>query len=289
MPSESLQNNVQPSFPALPRDTHKHRRGTLVIVGGSEGLGGAVRLAGAGALRGGCGLVRVGVPQSLRAECASDASLMVQGLPGTLAGGFAFRALNELTAWINTAEACVLGPGLGRQEETVAMVRALVPRLHRPLVIDADALNALSPLGMTRPPHAVWTPHAAEAARLLGVSAEAVEADRPGAARALVQRCGGVVILKGQATLIADAQRTRVNRTGNPGLARGGSGDILAGLIGALLAGGMPPFEAAAAAVWLHGTAAERAALRCGERGMQLQALLDELPGILRECEQQSD
>lgn len=283
-----MQELARPSFPALDRDAHKHARGRLLVVAGSIGLAGAARLAGAAALRTGCGLVRLAVPLPVRAECAADAALMVEGMAATLSGAFAFRALPLLVERCAQNHACVLGPGLGLHEETVALLRALVPRLTGSLVLDADALNALAGAPLPRHAGAVWTPHAAEAARLLGCTLEEVQGDRVAAARELVRLTDGVVVLKGRGTLVADGDGVQRCSLGNPGLARGGSGDVLAGTIGALLAAGLAPHAAACTAVWVHAAAADRVAAAHGERCMTPQDVIDALVPVIQECSSHS-
>ncbi|MDA6076380.1 NAD(P)H-hydrate dehydratase [Edwardsiella anguillarum] len=203
---------------------HKGDNGRLLLIGGDSGMGGAIRLAGQAALRSGAGLVRV----LTRAEhvaplLAAAPELMVKALgPDTL---------REALSW---AEAVVVGPGLG-QGEWGQMALAALASVRKPMLWDADALNLLS----GAPSACEWrvmTPHPGEAARLLGCDIADVESDRPAAVRALQRRYGGVAILKGAGTLIADNARCAIADIGNPGMASGGMGDILSGIIGGLLA-----------------------------------------------------
>lgn len=272
----------RPSFPVRPADAHKGQLGHLLVIGGSVGLSGAPRLAALAGAVSGAGLVSLLVPAPVRSEVASDPALMVRGARATAGGTMSWAALAEVRAEVAERTAVVVGPGVGRHPGTDALMRCVVVETSQPLVCDADALNAWA----DDPPPApdaprVFTPHPGEAARLLGTTSDEVQADRPAAALALRARLGGVVVLKGAETLVTDGAEVYRNPTGNPGLATGGSGDVLAGVIGALLAQGVPPLEAARAGVWLHGRAADELRQSTGERGMTPGALLQQIPRTL--------
>jgi hydroxyethylthiazole kinase-like uncharacterized protein yjeF len=241
---------------------HKGTRGAVLVVGGAPGMTGAVCLAASGALRAGAGYVTAAVPAPSLAvvECTLTTPVKT-GLPAGPDGALDASATARVLELAQRAQAVVVGPGLGRSDGTRACVRALVREIDRPLVLDADALWALTgEMGSLRDRRApaVLTPHAGEAASLLGLTREAVEADRPAAARAL---SGGsvVAVLKGARTLVSDGERVVVTMTGGPGLATMGTGDVLAGIVGALLAQGLGPLEAAALAAHLHGAAGDAA------------------------------
>jgi NAD(P)H-hydrate epimerase len=259
-----------PRLPARARDAHKGTFGTVLIVAGSTGMLGAAILAARGALRGGAGLVRACLPNALRAP-------FTVAVPGatTLARSGAPRA------WCKDADALVAGPGLGATAATRAAIRALLGAARGPCVLDADALNVLAPLRRALPRRAplVLTPHPGEAGRLLGSDAKTVQADREGAALALSARAGHVVVLKGARTLVTDGARLFRNTTGNPGMASGGSGDVLAGLLGALLAQGMEPFDAACLGVHAHGAAGDLVARRLSQAGL----IAEDLPLAIAE------
>ncbi len=251
-----------PLLPKRPRDGHKGTFGTVLVVAGSDGMAGAAVLAATAALRGGAGLVQVALPRALQpvlAVAVPCATTLVRS------------AANVLAAAVR-CQAIVAGPGLGATPSTRALVRTLLAVPDVPRVLDADACNVLAPLPKTRALASrgplVLTPHPGEAARLLGCTTADVQRDRPAALRALCARSGGVVVLKGAHTLVGDGVRCFTNRTGNPGMATGGSGDVLAGLLGALLAQGMAPFDAACLAVHVHGAAGDRVASRLGEAGL---------------------
>lgn len=253
-----------PRLPARRADAHKGTFGTVLIVAGSEHMLGAAILCARAALRGGAGLVQVGLPDGLLGL-----------LPLAVAEATTSpRTPAALRTAVAGADALVVGPGLGDTAATRRMVgslQRLAVAASVPLLLDADALNVLAPLPRAAAkggPVTVATPHPGEAARLLGTDAATIQRDRPAALAALCRRLGGVVVLKGHRTLVGDGRRCYVNRSGNPGMATGGAGDVLAGLCGALLAAGMPPFDAACLAVHVHGRAGDRVAARIGQHGL---------------------
>jgi hydroxyethylthiazole kinase-like uncharacterized protein yjeF len=264
-----------------PPTAHKGDAGRVLLLAGSEGMAGAAALSSEGAVRGGAGLVTLGCPRSLIDVMAAKLTeVMTAPLAETETRALDLDALDTVRARGAQADALALGPGLGRHPRTGELVHALVGSWDRPIVIDADALSLLSPAaGTTFPAQAVLTPHPGELARLLGSTIPAVEADRVAAARDAARQFGCVVLLKGAATLIADPEgRLGVNSTGTPAMATGGCGDVLTGLIAALLAQGLAPFEAACAGAYLHGLAGELAERRFGGPGIAAGDLLPELP-----------
>jgi NAD(P)H-hydrate epimerase len=267
--------------PARGRETHKGDAGRLVVVAGSAGRTGAAHLALTGALRGGVGLVTL----AARAEVVGPALVgrpeaMSVVLPGT--GAIARSDLPALEAALDGASALLIGPGIPRGSETAPAIRALLDRRPIATVIDADGLNALADhpglvAVIAHDAPIVLTPHPGEMARLVGGTIEEVQDDRVGIARRKAQEWGAVVVLKGARTVVADPDGpAAIIPTGNPGMATGGTGDVLAGLVGALLAGGIRPREAARAAAWIHGRAGDLAAEKFGERGL--------IAGDLGEC-----
>ncbi|MDO8964686.1 MAG: NAD(P)H-hydrate dehydratase [Coriobacteriia bacterium] len=243
---------------------HKHSRGSVLIVGGAPGMTGAVCLAADGALRCGAGHVTVAVPApSLGVVEVKLTAPVKLAIPAGPDGDLSRSAADAILAAADRCDAVVIGPGLGRSASTAEAVMELLERLTLPVVLDADALWALGENGLDavgrRGAPTVLTPHAGEAGRLLGLEGDAIDADRPSAVRALAA-CGAVAVLKGPATLIAGSGRVVVNPTGGPSLATLGTGDVLAGMIGALLAQGLPPLEACALAAYLHGAAGDAAA-----------------------------
>jgi hydroxyethylthiazole kinase-like uncharacterized protein yjeF len=246
------------ALPRRRRSAHKGAHGALLVIGGAPGMSGAARLAAEAGLRAGAGLVRVAThPDSVNSVMAGRPEIMCYGIAATEA----------LAPLIEQSDAVVVGPGLGRSEWGRALWSA-AQAAQRPTVVDADGLNALADRPARRD-NWVLTPHPGEAARLLQSTAAKVQADRCAAVRALAAAFGGVAVLKGAGTLIADRPDRALSLCdrGNPGMATAGMGDVLAGVIGALLAQGVNLRDAANAGVYLHAVAGDEAA-REGERGM---------------------
>jgi hydroxyethylthiazole kinase-like uncharacterized protein yjeF len=245
-------------LPPRPRQAHKGRFGHVLVVGGERGFGGAARMAAEAAARVGAGLVSV-------ATRTSHADLLSLTRPELMSHGVESR--EDLQALVDRATVVALGPGLGRSDWAGRLFEAVLDA-GRPLVVDADGLNLLAERPVRRE-HWILTPHPGEAGRLLGVSSADIQRDRYGAVRALRARYGGVVVLKGSGTLIAGPEGLpAVCTDGNPGMASGGMGDVLTGVIAGLLAQGLEPFEAAAFGARLHGAAGDAAARAGGERGL---------------------
>ena len=275
-----------------PLDSNKGSYGHALIVGGSLGKSGAAAMAGMAALRAGAGLSTVAVPGSVLTGVASFAAeLMTEPLPETKAGGIDTAALGRVVQLADGMTVVALGPGIGRQLETFEFVHELVKRVKCPMVIDADGLNAFqgkSELldGSQRP--LVLTPHPGEMSRLTGLSIKAIQADRLNVARGFAREHHVVLVLKGNNTIVAlpDGQAW-VNPTGNPGMATGGTGDILTGMTAGVI-GQMPDDVARAvvAAVYLHGLAGDVAAETMGEHSLTATDLLTGLPEAFRRAAQ---
>ena len=263
-----------------PRDSHKGTFGAVLAVAGSASYRGAAALAVEGALRTGAGIVTLAsVEPVLAAVSARLPECCLCPCEAGAEGGIAPENIPRIQR--QKATVLLLGPGLGytaqsaaRAAETRTLVQTLLPGFAGSAVLDADGLNAAADLlqagKMLHPKgELIVTPHPGEMARLTGLSAAAIHADREGTALRFARAWNAVVVLKGAQTVIAAPDgRCAVNPTGNPGLSRGGSGDVLAGMTSALLACGLPAFEAAVCAVYLHGVAADRAAAVHGEAGM---------------------
>jgi ADP-dependent NAD(P)H-hydrate dehydratase / NAD(P)H-hydrate epimerase len=257
---------------ALPRrgaDSTKFSSGHVLVAGGSRGLTGAPRMASYAAMRAGAGYVTACVPASLQTVIASagPSELMTRGLPDDN-GGLSADGAEDVLEAVKLGSALALGPGLGRSDGAFAFARRLAHEADVALVLDADGLNAhagrLSELA-ARSASTVLTPHAGELGRLLELDSEEIERERLRYVRAAAEQAGAVVVLKGDDTLIADpAGRVAVSPGGSPALATAGTGDVLTGVIAALLSQGLDPFAAAAAGVWLHAAAGREAARRQG-------------------------
>jgi len=270
-----------PRLPERAPESHKGNFGLALVVGGSRGMSGAVALAGVAALRGGAGLVRLAVPDvCLETVAGFEPSYMTVVLPSDPAGRISLSARQEIMKLAAAATVVACGPGLGRSPGLDALVSWLYTNLPVPMVVDADGLNALAARPDVLAQHAgprILTPHPGEFARLLGTRPQAPY-QRERAAVDLALRCGVVLVLKTHRTLITDGQLRTVNTTGNPGMATGGSGDVLTGLITALACQKLSPLDAARLGVYLHGLAGDLAAARTGQESLIASDLVRFLP-----------
>lgn len=276
-----------PRLPKRPRDSHKGNFGHVLVLGGSPGLTGAPALSALGALRSGAGLVTIGCPRAVQPVVASYSPLpMSLGLPDTAGGCLSHAALAPSLRFSTRCRAVVLGPGLARDHDTGEFVRSFVSSAESAVVVDADGLFHLAGHAESlrdAPGSFVVTPHPVEAGRLLGLPKTAqVPKDRRRAVVDLAALTGAVAVLKGWRTLVCDGTRLFENRTGNPGMATGGTGDVLAGVIAALLAQGLEPFDAAVLGVAVHGRAGDFAARAVGEVSLVATDLLEHLPNAFR-------
>jgi NAD(P)H-hydrate epimerase len=260
-------------LPERPAAGHKGSFGHVLVAAGSEGKTGAAALAADGAARAGAGLVTIACPAGLNdileIKCTEAMTVPVAD---TSDRALAAAAAGTLLALAAERSAMALGPGIGRSDETRKLVRSVVPRLTVPLVLDADGLAAYAgePAALAaRTTPVILTPHPGEAAQLLGTTPADVNRDRIGAARSLAATSRCVVALKGAATVIAAPDgRVRLNPTGGPALGSGGTGDVLSGVVAALLAQGLEAFEAASVAVFIHGAAGDRLSAAIGGAGL---------------------
>ena len=260
---------------------HKGDFGKLLLLCGSRGYTGAAFFAAMGALRSGAGLVFLGVPESIYGiEAVKLNEPVIFPLPD-VDGRLSADAVPEILSRLPRMDAVLVGPGLGQSEGTLAVVRAVLEKAECPVVVDADGINVLRAhrdLLRGRKSPTILTPHDGEFARLGGIIGE----DRMAAATALADDLGCVVLLKGHETCVTDGVDGYINPTGNPGMAVGGSGDVLAGVITALLGAGLPPLEAAACGAWLHGAAGDRCAAELGQYGMLPTDMLSALPRLMK-------
>jgi len=286
--SDMLDNGtVAKLVPARPGDAHKGRFGHLLVLAGSPGFTGAAALACEAALRSGTGLVTLGVPEPLAHIMEiKTVEAMTLALPATADGTFAESARPEIDSFLSRATALALGPGISTNTETEALVKDLVRAVEVPQVIDADGLNCLSAdrdALRSLPVKTVLTPHPGEMSRLTGISTADIQSDRVGVARDSAAEWGVIVVLKGHQTVIAapDGWVARCP-TGNSGMATGGTGDVLTGLIGGLLAQGSAPWDAARLGVYLHGLSGDLAAEALTPRAMIAGDMLRYLPEAWR-------
>lgn len=263
--------NQLPSAPVRPADGHKGTFGRVLIVGGSRGMSGAPALAGLGALRGGAGLVFVAVPREIVPIVAAiePSYLTIPLITDVEHGGMAASGLSDLRQACSGKDVVALGPGLGMSRDVLPIVTALYAEVTQPMVVDADALNVLASKNsgcfgaagvLSAAGPRILTPHPGEFARLTGMETERIQFRRAELAAEFAAVHNVIVVLKGPQTVITDGDRVALNLTGNSGMATGGSGDVLTGLIAALLAQGMSPFDAAQLGTHLHGLAGDIAA-----------------------------
>ena len=260
---------------------HKGTFGKVLLLCGSRGFTGAAYLASMGALRAGAGLVFLGVPESIYAiEAVKLNEPVVFALPDQ-DGMLSREAIPEILRRLPQMDAVLIGCGLGWSEDTGEVVRAVLENAQCPVVVDADGINVLSghmDIVRGRKGTTILTPHDGEFIRLGGSIAE----DRMASAADLAENLGAIVLLKGHETCITDGTRGYRNKTGNPGMAVGGSGDLLAGILTALLGQKLPALEAAAAAAWLHGAAGDLCARELGQYAMLPTDMLLTLPRLLK-------
>jgi NAD(P)H-hydrate epimerase len=285
-PSEGeliVEQDLYRLFPTRRRMSHKGDYGRILIVAGSPGMTGAACLAASAAMRAGSGLVTVATPQSLNPILEVKLTeAMTLPLPETAAGALGMEAGKEILRVAERFDVAVIGPGLSRDSETVQMVRTLAGNLCTPMLIDADGLNALAgDVGILKKIKSpvILTPHPGEMALLLKKDTEDILSDRIATAEGFACGYGVTLVLKGALTVVADAGgRVSINASGNPGMASGGSGDVLSGVIASFWGQGMLPADAARAGVFVHGDAGDRAAFSLGERALVASDVIDRLP-----------
>ncbi|MFY9615910.1 MAG: NAD(P)H-hydrate dehydratase [Candidatus Dormiibacterota bacterium] len=283
--SAELPDDLQ--LPDRPEDAHKGTFGEVVVVAGSLGYTGAAYLTANAAARAGAGYVRLLAAESIYPILAIKCTeVVVTQVPEVGQGVLGHAGMEPILRFCRGGDACIIGPGLGREYSTRRMVLDLLSQISTPAVVDADALNALASqpkqIGRMRR-RLVLTPHPTEMARLTGLTVEAIQADRIGVAGRFAKEWGQVVVLKGAGTVIADPDgRIHVNSHKNPALATAGTGDVLAGIIGGFLAQGLEPFPAAVAGVYVHGAAGEEIAAKMGDTGALASDLLPLIPGVIR-------
>lgn len=275
-------------IPARPADGHKGTFGTVGVVAGSLGFTGAAYLCSTAAARGGAGMVRLlvaeGIYPVLAAKCTE---VMATPIPEVAPGAVGHASLEAVLRHLEGTASAVVGPGLGRDTSTWRLVHELVARIETPVVLDADALNALadSPRLLSRLGRArVLTPHPGEMARLTGLTVKEINGDRAATAARFAEEWQAVVVLKGAHTVVAaPGGRRSVDPHAVPALASGGTGDVLSGIIAALMAQGSDPFEAAVTGVYVHAAAGAAVQARLGSSGLLASDLFVEIPRVMEE------
>lgn len=271
-------------------DSHKGDYGHVFVLAGSAGLTGAAYLTSQAALLSGSGLVTLGIPKSLNPVMARKLTeVMTRPLPETKDQSLSAKAFSEISAFCAKANVLAIGPGLSQNKETQALIRKVITRIRLPRVIDADGLNALAGHSSlllrtkNRELITVLTPHTGEIARLISKSVAFVQKNRKRLAKEFAKKYNVALVLKGHRTIVADPKgRIYINKTGNPGMASGGVGDVLTGIIASFIGQGLSGFDAAKLGVYIHGLAGDLAAREKGELSLIARDLLNKLPDVLK-------
>lgn len=279
--SDNPHSQLSP-LPERPGDAHKGQCGRILVIAGSAGMTGAGSLASRAALRAGAGVVLWTIPKSLNgiAESITD-EVMTLPIPETAAGAPAMEAREILVEAARETDCVVLGPGLPVAGETGELMRLLIPEIYPPLILDGGALSAMGDdlmIVRKRQSPTIMTPHPGEMGRLTKKTAADVQQKRVDYATRYAKHSGAVVALKGAGTIVTDGKEVYENASGNPGMATAGSGDVLGGVIAALVGQGMSPFEGAKLGVYLHGLAGDLAAAAMGMHGVIAGDMVNMLP-----------
>jgi NAD(P)H-hydrate epimerase len=279
-----IQNEIRKKWKKRRPDSHKGDYGRVFILAGSQGFTGAAHLTATAALRAGAGLVTLGVPEKVYPVLARrEAEVMVRPFPSNAQGTFRAAARNPILKFAKSQDVIAIGPGLSQNPETQKLVRSLAAKIKKPLILDADALNALAGKALNfATGRTIVTPHPGEFGRLFG-KAGAGEKERKTQAAAAAKKSGAIVVLKGRRTVVASPDgKVYVNTTGNPGMATGGTGDVLTGIIAALAGQKLSLWDAACFGVYFHGLAGDLAAREKGQTGLIAGDLIDFLPAALK-------
>lgn len=266
-------------------NSNKGDFGRIFILAGSANYSGAAVLCSLGAIRAGAGLVTLGIPKSINSSIIKIKPLEVMTLPllETLSGSVSLMALGKIKEFSEKADVVIMGPGLGQDKSTQSLIRKLAVKIKKPLVIDADGLNALVGELDSLPAGSILTPHPGEMARLLGINIKEVQKNRKVIARDFSKRYKVILVLKGHETIVSDySGNLYINKTGNPGMATAGSGDVLTGMIGAFLGQGLNAFRAAKYAVYLHGLAGDLAAKEKTQISLIASDIIDKIPSAIK-------
>ena len=276
-------------------NTHKGSYGRVFIVAGSPGMTGAAYMCGKSALRSGAGLVTVGIPESLNPVMEVKLTcVMTLPLPETSSGTISEAAKDKILDFAGNCDVIIIGPGLSQQPETKALVITLIQEVKLPIVLDADGLNAIQgELGLLENINQdiILTPHPGELARLMNRTSSEIQSNRKDVAKEFITTTNPnnnkekdlILVLKGNKTIVINYNNLYINNTGNPGMASAGSGDVLSGIIGALIAQGFTAYTAAQLAVYIHGRAGDIAAEQKGETSMIATDIIDCLPNVFME------
>jgi len=268
-------------------NSHKGDYGHLFIIGGSPGLTGAVCLSGISALRSGCGLVTIGIPESLNNIIETKLTeVMSKPFPETNQHTFSLKSVSPVLEFIEEkADGVVIGPGISLNTETGKFVKEIIKRITKPLVIDADAIKLISleiEILKNLKTKAILTPHPGEMSFLIKKDVHQIQKQRVFFAKNFAKEYGLILVLKGYKTIVTDGKNVYINKTGNPGMATAGTGDVLSGIIGSFLVQGIEPFISAKMAVYIHGLAGDFAKKIKGEISLIASDIIDFLPEVFK-------
>ena len=287
-------SDILERLPHRPVLAHKYSCGKVFVIAGSVGLTGAAAMCSSSALRAGAGAVVLGVPQSLNAILEQKLTeVMTIPLPETSEQSISLQAYDEIKRMIDWSDVVALGPGLSRNQETCELVWRITEKINRPVLVDADGLNALSqnPRLLKRKKFGsfILTPHAGELSRFIGLSSKEIEGDRASVARETARKFGVNLVLKGAPTVVGDPEgNVYVNSTGNPGMATAGAGDVLSGIIVGLWAQGLAPLDSALCGVYLHGLAGDLARTVYGEYSLLAMDIQEYYPHAVHDLSRRS-
>ncbi|MGB9641882.1 MAG: NAD(P)H-hydrate dehydratase [Candidatus Ratteibacteria bacterium] len=279
-------------LPERKKDTHKGTYGHLFVIGGSPGLTGAVCLSCLAALRTGCGMVTAGIPESLNDIFEIKLTeVMTKPLPESGRRTISILAVEKCLDFIKkTADGIVIGPGISTDFAVEEFFKNLIPKIDKPIVVDADGLKLLAKnlKILDKQKRIVLTPHPGEMSHLTGLAISDIQKNRESVAKHFAQKYGVIVVLKGYRTVISDGEKTHINLTGNPGMATAGSGDVLSGIIGSLVVQGFSLWDSAVIGAFLHGLAGDLAAKKTGEYSLIAGDMIDFLPDAIKIIEKKS-
>lgn len=268
--------------------SHKGDYGHILILAGSGRFSGAALLCAEAALRAGAGLVTLGIPKSINPAMIKNKpkEVMTLPLPETREGTLALAALTKITSFLKNTDVLIIGPGLGKNKSTYALIRKIIARTHISTVIDADALNALNDYLQILKLHKgeiILTPHQMEMSRLFSVSLDFLKKSRKLVAKKYAKYYNSTIILKGHNSVVTDGiKHLYINKTGNPGMATAGSGDVLSGIVGAFLSQGLNGFKAAKYATYIHGLAGDIAAKDKTQMGLIASDIIQRIPDAIK-------
>jgi len=269
---------------------HKGDFGSILILAGSSRFSGAALLCAESTLRSGAGLVTIGIPKSINSALIRNKAKEIMTLPlaETKEGTLSLSAFPEIKRFLKHTDVLIIGPGLGKDRSTYALIRKIIKVTNLPMVIDADALNALSlhlKILARKKGEIILTPHIKEMSRLFGISVEAIKKDRKLVAKKYAKHYNSTIILKGHKSIVTNGNKDfYLNKTGNPGMATAGSGDVLSGVVGAFLAQGLDAFSAAKYATYIHGLAGDIAASDKTQMGLIASDIISRIPDALKIC-----